>query len=66
MAREVPADIMTLTDDDCYLPRFRYVSPRPYTREEYEHLHDWMTNWDLLKADSSYDKIIGAKIAAAA
>ncbi len=66
MMREVPADIMKLAEDDFYLPRFRYVSPRPYTREEYEHLHDWMTSWDLLKADSSYDKIIGAKIAATA
>ena len=66
MMREVPSDIMKLTEDDFYLPRFRYVSPRPYTREEYEHLHDWMTTWDLLNADSSYDKIVGAKIAAAA
>jgi NitT/TauT family transport system substrate-binding protein len=66
MIREVPADIMTLTENDFYLPRFRYVQPRPYTREEYEHLHDWMTSWDLLNADSDYDKIVGAKIAAAA
>lgn len=66
MIREVPAEIMTLTENDFYLPRFRYVSPRPYTREEYEHLHDWMTNWDLLNVDSSYDKIVGAKIAATA
>lgn len=62
MIREVPAEIMTLTENDFYLPRFRYVAPRPYTREEYEHLHDWMTNWDLLNVDSSYDKIVGAKI----
>ncbi len=66
MMREVPADIMTLSEDDFYLPRFRYVLPRPYTREEYEHLHDWMTRWDLLKADSSYDRIISNKIAATA
>ena len=66
MIREVPAEIMTLTENDFYLPRFRYVAPRPYTREEYEHLHDWMTNWDLLNVDSSYDKIVGAKIAATA
>ena len=32
MMREVPADIMKLSEDDFYLPRFRYVSPRPYTR----------------------------------
>ena len=31
-------DVMKLTENDFYLPRFRYVAPRPYTREEYEHL----------------------------
>ena len=64
MIREVPADIVKLTEADFYLPRFRYVAPRPYSREEYEHLHDWMTNWGLLNPDSNYDRIIGAKIAA--
>jgi len=64
MIREVPAHIMKLSTDDFYLPRFRYVAPRPYTREEYEHLHDWMTSWDLLNVESSYDRIIGANIAA--
>ncbi len=66
MIREVPADVMKLSEEDFYLPRFRYVSPRPYTREEYEHLHDWMMSWDLLNPESSYDHIIGAKIAAPA
>jgi NitT/TauT family transport system substrate-binding protein len=66
LIREVPADIVTLTMDDFYLPRFRYVSPRPYTREEYEHLHDWMMSWDLLKPESGYDQIVGAKLAASA
>lgn len=66
MIREVPADMVKLTEDDFYLPRFRYVAPRPYTREEYEHLHDWMVSWDLLKPESSYDLIVGAKLAASA
>jgi len=64
MIREVPADVVKLAEDDFYLPRFRYVAPRPYTREEYEHLHDWMVSWDLLKPESSYDLIVGAKLAA--
>jgi len=62
MIREVPADIVKLTEDDFYLPRFRYVAPRPYTREEYEHLHDWMVGWDLLDRESGYDRIVGAKL----
>jgi NitT/TauT family transport system substrate-binding protein len=66
MIREVPADVMKLTEDDFYLPRFRYVPPRPYTREEYEHLHDWMTGWGLLDPESGYDRIVGAKLTASA
>ena len=66
MIREVPADVMRLTEDDFYLPRFRYVAPRPYTREEYEHLHEWMTDWGLLKPESGYDSIVNAQLTAAA
>lgn len=66
MIREVPADVVKLTEDDFYLPRFRYVAPRPYTREEYEHLHDWMTSWGLLKPESGYDSIVNAQLTATA
>jgi NitT/TauT family transport system substrate-binding protein len=65
LIREVPPEVMTLTADDFYLPRFRYVSPRPYMREEYEHLHDWMTGWKLLDPESGYDRIVGVSAAAA-
>jgi NitT/TauT family transport system substrate-binding protein len=60
LIREVPPEVMRLTPDDFYLPRFRYVAPRPYTREEYEHLHDWMTGWKLLDPESGYDRIVAA------
>jgi NitT/TauT family transport system substrate-binding protein len=66
MIREVPPEVATLTEDDFYLPRFRYVAPRPYTREDYEHLYDWMMGWCLLDADSNYDRIVGVKTVAAA
>jgi NitT/TauT family transport system substrate-binding protein len=66
MIREVPAEVMRLTEDDFYLPRFRYVAPRPYTREEYEHLHEWMTDWGLLKPESGYDNIVNAQLTASA
>jgi len=66
MIREVPRDVVTLSEDDFYLPRFRYVAPRPYTREEYEHLYDWMTGWELLDPGSGYDRIVSVKTAAAA
>ncbi len=66
MIREVPPEIAKLTADDFYLPRFRYVAPRPYTREEYEHLHDWMTSWNLLNPESNYDKIVDVRRAVTA
>ncbi len=65
LIREVPPEIATLAAQDFYLPRFRYVSPRPYTREEYEHLHDWMTSWGLLEPESGYERIVDAQLAAA-
>jgi len=64
LIREVPENLVQLAADDFYLPRFRYVAPRPYTREEYEHLHDWMVNWGLLEPDSDYDAIIDRQITA--
>ena len=66
MIREVPPDMAMLTEQDFYLPRFRYVAPRPYTREEYEHLYDWMTGWELLDPGSGYDRIVSVKTAAVA
>lgn len=66
MIREVPPEIAQLTEDDFYLPRFRYVAPRPYTREEYEYLHDWMTGWNLLDPESNYDKIVDVQRAVTA
>lgn len=66
MIREVPPDVMKLTENDFYLPRFRYVEPRPYTREEYAYLHDWMMGWGLLEPESRYEKIIDAKRVVAA
>ncbi|HKA42062.1 MAG TPA: ABC transporter substrate-binding protein [Burkholderiales bacterium] len=65
LIREVPEEIVKLTADDFYLARFRYVAPRPYTREEYEHLHDWMTTWGLLNPESDYDNIVDAQLASA-
>lgn len=64
MIREVPADIATLTEDDFYLGRFCYIYPRPYTQEEFTHIHDWMVDWGLLEADSGYTKIIDEKMRA--
>jgi NitT/TauT family transport system substrate-binding protein len=66
MIKEVPADICKLTPDDFYLGRFRYVYPRPYTPDEFEHIHNWMVSWGLLEATSTYDKIVEADFTAQA
>jgi len=66
MIREVPDEVMRLTEADFYLPRFRYVAPRPYTRAEYEHLHDWMIGWGLLDPASNYDTIVDRQLSATA
>jgi NitT/TauT family transport system substrate-binding protein len=62
MIREVPSDITKLTEADFYLGRFRYIYPRPYTQEEFQHIHDWMVDWGLLEADSTYEKLVDEKI----
>ena len=61
LIREVPAEIAQLSEADFYLPRFRYVAPRPYTRAEYEYLHDWMMSWDLLDPESGFDRIVDVR-----
>jgi NitT/TauT family transport system substrate-binding protein len=58
MIREVPEDIAKITEDEMYLGRFRYVYPRPYSQEEFTHIHNWMVDWNLLDAESGYEKII--------
>lgn len=58
MIKEVPQDIASLTADDFYLGRFRYVYPRPYSEDEFDHIHKWMVGWGLLAETSTYDKIV--------
>jgi NitT/TauT family transport system substrate-binding protein len=62
MISEVPADICKLTEADFYLGRFRYIYPRPYSPQEFEHIHDWMVDWNLLEPDSTFKRIVEDKI----
>jgi NitT/TauT family transport system substrate-binding protein len=66
LIKEVPADICKLTADDFYLGRFRYIYPRPYSADEFDHIHRWMVGWGLLEQASTYDKIVGADFGARA
>lgn len=60
LIKEVPPEICRLTPEDFYLGRFRYIYPRPYSQDEFDHIHKWMVGWGLLAAESTYDRIVDA------
>lgn len=61
----LPEDVRgTVTPDDFYLPRLRFVEPEPYTREEFERAYAWMQSWDLIAGGASYDDVVDNRIAA--
>jgi len=66
MIREVPNEIASVSENDFYLGRFRYVHPRPYTAEDYERIYDWMVGWDLLAPESRFEAIIDERLGALA
>lgn len=66
LVKEVPPDICKLTPADFYLGRFRYIYPRPYSQDEFDHIHKWMVDWGLLANESTYDKIVKVGMAARA
>ncbi|MCH6577659.1 MAG: ABC transporter substrate-binding protein [Proteobacteria bacterium] len=61
---EVPKDIVELKAEDLHLPRLRYIEPRPYTAEEFQHIHDWMVAWGLLGEDSVFEEIVEERVSA--
>jgi NitT/TauT family transport system substrate-binding protein len=61
---EVPEDIVKLGPEDLHLPRLRYIEPRPYTTEEFRHIHDWLVSWKLLDEDSVFEKIVEQRVSA--
>jgi NitT/TauT family transport system substrate-binding protein len=54
-----------LTPNDFHLPRLRYMAPRPYPAEEFEHTYRWMRSWDLIPEGASYDQLVEHRIGAA-
>ena len=61
---EVPKGIVELKAEDLHLPRLRYIEPRPYTAEEFQHIHDWMVAWGLLGQDSVFEEIVEERVSA--
>lgn len=52
-----------LTVEDLHLPRLRYNYPEPYAPAEFQRTHDWMVEWGLIKAESTFDKLVDVRIA---
>ncbi len=60
---EVPADIVKLAPGDLHLPRLRYNHPEPYSPEEFQRTYDFMVDWGLIDPQSTYDKLVDARVA---
>jgi NitT/TauT family transport system substrate-binding protein len=54
-----------LAPEDFHLPRLRYVEPRPYPVEEFEHTYQWMRSWDLIPEGATYDRLVDARVGSA-
>ncbi|MGI9423899.1 MAG: ABC transporter substrate-binding protein [Hyphomicrobiaceae bacterium] len=60
---EVPAEIVRLSGDDFHLPRLRYNDPEPYPAAEFQRTYEWMVEWGLLEADTSFDQLVDVRVA---
>ncbi|MBB5753128.1 ABC transporter substrate-binding protein [Prosthecomicrobium pneumaticum] len=48
----------TVTPDDFWLPRLRFVEPEPYTRDEFERAYAWIRSWDLIGPGTDFADIV--------
>ena len=56
---DLPAEWRALLSPaDFHLPRLRYVAPRPYPAEEFEHTYRWMRSWELIPDGASYNQLV--------
>ncbi len=53
----------TITPEDFYLPRLRFVEPEPYTREEFAAAYAWMQSWDLIAGGADFADIVDNRLA---
>jgi NitT/TauT family transport system substrate-binding protein len=59
---DLAADLPRLSPEDFYLPRLRYVEPRPYPMDEFQRTYDWMVSWGLAPADATYEQLVDNRI----
>jgi len=63
LVNEVPKDLFDFKAEHLHLPRLRYNYPEPYAPEEFKRTQEWMIEWELIKADSTYDKLVDIRVA---
>lgn len=51
-----------LTPEDFYLPRLRYVEPRPYPEEYFQNTYNWLVSWDLVAADATWERVVDNRV----
>jgi NitT/TauT family transport system substrate-binding protein len=62
---DVPKEMGPLKPADFRLSRLRYVAPVPYPMEEFERACRWMSSWNLIQTDATYDRLIDNRITVA-
>jgi NitT/TauT family transport system substrate-binding protein len=62
---DVPKELGPLKPADFRLSRLRYVDPVPYPLEEFERACQWMSSWNLIQTDATYDRLIDNRITVA-
>ena len=65
LTAEVPADIVKLEPADLHLPRLRYSYPEPYSQAEFNRTYEFMVSWGLINPESTYDKLVDARVMSA-
>jgi NitT/TauT family transport system substrate-binding protein len=62
---DVPNGMGPLKPADFHLPRLRYLDPAPYSAEEFDRATTWMSSWNLIQTDATFDRLIDNRITAA-
>lgn len=60
---EVPRNLFDFKAEHLHLPRLRYNYPEPYTPEEFSRTQQWMSEWGLIRSDSTWDKLVDVRVA---
>ena len=60
---EIPQELGTLRAEDFDLNRFRYIEPKPYSKEEFDKTYAWMISWGLVDANTPFENLVDNRIA---